>query len=160
MPCKSVIFFFIILAAFLATFFIEVLSDFLSDFTRTIHVQYMYNTCTTVQKRKFIDSDFLKSNWNPPVQQSVAEESYLEEVKLSLAEINLAKPKNNLPPAEREALKALKGDKQINLRKADNDTNTVVMNEDEKINGQIQLNVREHNRPLESPMVEEPGNES
>ena len=94
------------------------------------------------------------------MQQSVTEGSYLEEVKLSLTEINLAKPKNNLPPAEREALKPLKGDKQINLRKADKDTNTVVMNEDEKINGQIQLNVREHNRRLESPMVEEPGNES
>jgi len=41
------------------------------------------------------------------VQQSVDLESYFEEVKLSLAEINLTKPKNHLPPAEREALKAL-----------------------------------------------------
>ena len=32
------------------------------------------------------------------------------------------------------------------------------MNKEEKINeGQIQLNVREHYRPLESPMVEETG---
>ena len=36
---------------------------------------------------------YMKSNWNPPVQKSVALESYLEEVKLSLAEINLTKPK-------------------------------------------------------------------
>ena len=59
----------------------------------------------------------MKSNWNPPVQQFVALERYLEEVKISLAEINLTKPKNNLPPAEREALKALTGDEQINLER-------------------------------------------
>ena len=101
---------------------------------------------------------YVKSSWNPPGQQSVALESYLEEVKISLAEINLTKPKNNLPPAEREALKALKGDKQINLREADKGTNTVIMTKEEKLNeGQIQLYVREHYRPLESPMVEETG---
>ena len=60
---------------------------------------------------------YVKSNWNSPVQQSVALESCLEEVKLSLAEINLTKPKKNLPPTEREALKALKGDKQVKLIK-------------------------------------------
>ena len=101
---------------------------------------------------------YVKSNWNPPVQRSVAFESYLEEVKISLAEINLTKPKNNLPPAEREALKALKGDKEINLRKTDKGKNTVVITKEEKLNeGQIQLNVREHYRPLESTMVEETG---
>ena len=31
---------------------------------------------------------YIKSNWNPGVQQSVALESYLEEEKISLAEIN------------------------------------------------------------------------
>ena len=56
------------------------------------------------------------------MQQSVTLESYLEEVKLSLPEINLTKPKSNLPPAEREALKAVKGHKLINLRKADKGT--------------------------------------
>ena len=84
----------------------------------------MYDTCTTVQKRYNIVK-YVKSNWNPPLQQSVALESYLEEVKLSLAEINLTKPKNNLPPAEREALKAVKGDEKTNLRKADKGTNSV-----------------------------------
>jgi len=53
-------------------------------------------------------------------------------------------------------LKALKGDEQINLKKADKGTNTVVMTKEDKLNeGQIQLDVREHYRPLESPMVEE-----
>ena len=46
-------------------------------------------------------------------------------------------------------LKALKGDKQINLKKADKCTNTVVMTKEDKLNeGQIQLNVKEHYRPL------------
>ena len=84
------------------------------------------------------NSFYVKSNWNPPVQQSVTLESYLEEVKISLPEINLTKPKNNLPPAEREALKASKGDKQINIRKADKGANIVVMTKEEKLNeGQI-----------------------
>lgn len=46
-----------------------------------------YNTCTTEQHPFYV-----KSNWNPPVQQSVAPESYLEELKIPLAEINLNKP--------------------------------------------------------------------
>ena len=55
---------------------------------------------------------------------------------------------------------ALKGDKEINLRhsKVGKGTNTVVMTREEKLNeGQIQLNVREHYRSLESPMIEETG---
>ena len=38
----------------------------------------------------------VKSDWNPPVQKSVALESYLESVKIQLAEIKPIKPKNNL----------------------------------------------------------------
>ena len=72
--------------------------------------------------------------------------------------MNLSKPKNNLPPAEREVLKALKYAEQINPRKPDKGTNTVVMNKEEKLReGQIQLNVTVHYRLLESPMVEETG---
>jgi len=42
----------------------------------------------------------VKSNWMPPVQPSVALESYLEEIKVQLAEIEPTKPKDNLPNAE------------------------------------------------------------
>ena len=41
----------------------------------------------------------VKSAWKPPIQRSVALESYLEEVESDLAEIEITKPKNNLPPA-------------------------------------------------------------
>ena len=64
----------------------------------------------------------VKSAWEPPIQRSVALESYLEEVKSDLAEIEIRKPKNNLPPAEREVLRALKRDTEINLKKADKGT--------------------------------------
>jgi len=61
----------------------------------------------------------VKLTWKLPVQPSLALESYLEEVKTQLAEVKLTKPKNNPPPQEREALKALKNNNEINLKKAD-----------------------------------------
>ena len=83
----------------------------------------------------------VKSTWKQPVQPSVALESYLEEVRTQLAEVKLTKPKNSLPPKEREALKALKNNNEINLKKADKGTTTVVLSKQDKINeGQIQLN--------------------
>ena len=55
-------------------------------------------------------------------------------------------------------VKTLKGDEQINLKKAYKGTKTVVVTKEDKLNeGQIQLNVREHYSPVESPMVEETG---
>ena len=59
----------------------------------------------------------VKSTWNPPLQPSVALETYLEEVKVQLAETKLTKPKNNLQSAERKALAALKRNHEINLKK-------------------------------------------
>ena len=49
----------------------------------------------------------VKSNWEPPIQPSVALETYLEEVKIQLyiAEIQISKPKNNLPTNERLAIR-------------------------------------------------------
>ena len=96
----------------------------------------------------------VKSTWKPPVQPSVALESYFEEVKMQLAEVKLTKPKNNLAPKEREALKTLKTNNEINLKKTDKGTTTVVLSKQDKINeGQIQLNNKDHYMPLEQPMV-------
>ena len=47
----------------------------------------------------------VKSTWKPPIQQSVALESYLEEVKRDLAGLEITTPKNNLTLAGHEALK-------------------------------------------------------
>ena len=87
----------------------------------------------------------------PPIQRSVAFESYLEEVKSDLANLKLAKPRNNLLPAEREALNALKHNNEINIKEADKGTTTVVMNaQDKRQEGQIQLDNMNHYRPLET----------
>ena len=58
----------------------------------------------------------VKLNWNPPVQPSVALENYPEEVRLQLAKIEIAKPKNN---SQRLT--------------ADNCSTTVIMNKQDKI---------------------------
>ena len=49
----------------------------------------------------------VKSDWKPPVQPSVALETFLEEVKFELASTELVKPKDNISTGEREDLKEL-----------------------------------------------------
>ena len=98
----------------------------------------------------------VKTDWNPPVQPSVALEMYLEEVRLQLAEAGISKPKNNLPYNEIKAIKELKDNPTINIKKADKGSTTVIMNKLDKIaEGQILLNDVENYRPLATPMVEE-----
>ena len=65
--------------------------------------------------------------------ESVALESYLEEVKMQLAETKIIKPKHNLSRNERKALNELKHHTEINLKKADKGSTTVVMNKNDKI---------------------------
>ena len=56
----------------------------------------------------------------------------------------------------KKRLKRLEKNTNINLKKADKGTRTVVLNTEDKIQeGQVQLDNIEHYRPLESPMVEE-----
>ena len=86
-------------------------------------LQYIYHDQNTEQHPFNV-----KSSWIPPIQRSVALETYLEEVKIKLAETPLVKPKNNLPPGEQRALKELMNNKEIILKKADKGTTTVVMN--------------------------------
>ena len=84
----------------------------------------------------------------------LALESYLQEVKIKLAELEPKNPKDNLNPAERETLNTLKRDTNINLKKADKGTTSVVLNIEDKIKeGQTQLNNREHYRPLVNALV-------
>ena len=90
----------------------------------------------------------------PPVQPSVALESYLENVKAQLAEINVTKPRNNLSRDEAMALKELKNNSAINLKKANKGTTTVIMNKTEKIKeAQVQLDNRDHYKALKAPIV-------
>ena len=96
----------------------------------------------------------MKSNWEPPVQPSVTLESYLEEVKTELAEVKISKPKNNLPINERQALKELKQNNNIIVKKADKGTTTVIMNKQDKIQeGQNLLDEKDNYKPLTLPMA-------
>ena len=67
----------------------------------------------------------VKSTWISQVQHSVALESYFENVKTQVAEIKITRPKNNLSRNEVKALKELKNNPAINLKKKqrENDSN-------------------------------------
>ena len=94
----------------------KLLKDF-DLFARRMRLQYMY-----YGKEREPHPFHVKSDWNPPVQPSVALETFLEEVKLELAEIQFEKPKPNLTPGGLQALKQLSRDKTIILKKADKGT--------------------------------------
>ena len=128
----------------------ELLKDF-AAFARRMRLQFIFH-----DREKKPHPFHVKSNWEPPVQPSVALETYLEEVKTQLAEIQISKPKNNLPSKEYLAIKELKQNTNINIKKADKGTSTVIMNKENKIHeGQIQLDVEENYKALSSPMVSE-----
>ena len=98
----------------------------------------------------------VKSNWEPPIQPSVALETYLEEVKTQLVEVKIFKPRNNLPNRERQAIKELEQNTNINIKKADKGITTVIMNKEDKIReGQVLLDKRENYESLALPMVTE-----
>jgi len=129
----------------------QLLRDF-EQFARRMRLQYIFHG-----QNKEPHPFHVKSQWMPPVQPSIALESYLENVKIQLAEITLTKPKNNLSRNEVIALKELKNNPAINLRKADKGTTTVIMNKQAKINeAQVQLDNREHYKPLKAPIVKVP----
>ena len=122
----------------------QLIRDF-NQFARRMRLQYIYHG-----ENNEPNPIHVKTNWEPPAQQSVALEMYLEEVRLQLAETEISKPKNNLPCNE------FKDNQEINIKKADKGSTTVIMNKTDKITeGQIQLDDEENYRPLATPMVEE-----
>ena len=59
----------------------------------------------------------VKGDWVPPVQRSVALESYLETVKTEIFETQLTKPKYNLPKLECNTVKEInKNTAAINIK--------------------------------------------
>ena len=126
----------------------QLLRDF-EQFARRMRLQYIFHGQNN-EPHPF----HVKSNWMPPVQPSVALESYLENVKAQLAEITVTKPRNNLSRDEIMAIYELKNNSAINLKKADKGTTTAIMNKTEKIKeAQVQLDNRDHYKPLKTPIV-------
>ena len=64
----------------------QLLRDF-EQFARRMRLQYIFHG-----QNKEPHPFHVKSQWMPPVQPSIALESYLEHVKIQLAEITLTKP--------------------------------------------------------------------
>ena len=94
-----------------------------------LRLQYIFNG-----KDNKPHSFHVKSNWEPPVQPSVALESNLERIKFRFAGVHITKPENNLPPAERKTLGDLKNNIEIDIRKAERETASVFMSIAEKKN--------------------------
>ena len=68
----------------------------------------------------------VKSTWQPPVQNSVALENYLEETKLEIASAIFRPQFDNISANER------KRNSKINLKKADKGTTTVIFDTAQK----------------------------
>ena len=112
-----------------------------------------YGTCFK-EKNKGPHPFHVKSNWTPPIQSSIALESYLEHVKVAISEINIEKPKYNLSGNQYAAVKELKNNAAINLKRADKGSTTVILKKTDKIQeSKVQLNNRDHYLPLKEPMV-------
>ena len=111
-------------------------------------------------KYKFADSKsnihpfYVRSNWQPPPQPSVALENNLEQTKLEIANITFTDVKDNLSANQRRALETLKTNSEINLKKADKGTTTVIMDTTQKIEEGIeQVSNEKFYKPLEEPIV-------
>ena len=127
----------------------SLLKDF-DHFARTMRLKYMF-----AKKQKTSAHPFhVKSTWQPPVQNSVALENYLEETKLGIASAIFRPQFDNISANERNAISALKRNSKINLKKADKETTTVILDTAQKIDEGLQLlsNDRFY-KPLSSPIV-------
>ena len=74
-------------------------------------LRYMFTN-----KRKTLAHPFhVKSTWQPPIQNSVTLERYLEETKLELPSTIFHAPLDNISANERKANGSLKRNSEINL---------------------------------------------
>ena len=126
----------------------QLLRDF-EQFARRMILLHIYHG-QNIEPHPF----HVKSTWISQVQHSVALESYSQNVKTQLAEVKIIKPKNNLSRNEVKALKELKNNPAINLKKTNKGTTTVIMNKADKIyEAKVQLDNRKHYERLKAPMV-------
>ena len=98
----------------------------------------------------------VKSDWKPQVQPSFALETWLEEVKGQLAEIELFKPRNNLPCEERKAIRDLRSNSDIVIKKTDKGSTTVIVimnTKDKTQEGQVLLDDKTKYTPLLSSTI-------
>ena len=105
----------------------SLLKDF-NNFARTMRLRYLFAN----RKKTTAHPLHVKSTWQPPIQNSVALENYLEATKLELASIVFNPQNDNISANERKAISTLKRNSEINLKKADKGTTTVIMDTAQK----------------------------
>ena len=90
----------------------------------------------------------------PPPQPSVALEDYLERTKYEIATISFCDTQDNLSAKEREALRKLRANTKVNIKRADKGNTTVVMDTQRKITkGNDQVCDTNYYTPLQEPIV-------
>ena len=127
------------------------LKDF-DHFARTMRLKH-----TFAKEQKTSAHPFhVKSTWQPPIQNSVALETYLEETKLEIASAIFRLQIDNISANKRNAINALKHNSKINLKKADKGMTTVILDTAQKVNkGLKQLSDDKFYKPLSSPIVQD-----
>ena len=117
-----------------------------------MHLKYMFAEKQTTSAHPF----HVKSTWQPPVQNSVALENYLEETKPEIASAIFRPQIDNISANERNAISTLKCNSKINLKKADKGTTMVILDTAKKIDeGLQQLSNDKFYKPLSSPIVQD-----
>ena len=89
----------------------QLISDF-NQFARRMRLQYVYHDQNTEQHPFHV-----KSSWIPPIQRSVALETYLEEVKIKIAELHWLNLKIICHPARNELSRSLLTTKKLFSKK-------------------------------------------
>ena len=121
-----------------------------------------FNSFTRNMRLKFLFADHnskphpfhVKSKWRPPPQPSMALENYLKRTKYEIATISFCDTQDNLSAKEQEALKKLRANTKVNIKKADKGNTTVVMDTQGKITeGSDQVYDTNYYTPLQEPIV-------
>ena len=96
----------------------------------------------------------VKSTRQPPIQNSVALETYLEEARLEIASAIFRPHIDNISTNERNVAQR---NSKSNFKKADKGTTTAIQDTAQKINeGLQQLSDDKFYKPLSSPIIQAP----
>ena len=87
----------------------NLIRDF-NSFARSMRLKYKF-----ADSKSNLHPFYVRSNWQPPPQPSVALENYLELTKLEIANTTFTDVKDNLSANERRALKTLKTEQRDKL---------------------------------------------
>lgn len=122
-----------------------------SDFSRKLKItNFFHNKPKNPNKKQFVD----KSNWNPPettVPPTI--NSSVKSIFKDLSQIPIQKEKTNITKDETEAIKTLKTDPSIIIKKADKGSSTIIMDKSDYIwEVERQLNNPKHYKPLQAPI--------